>query len=728
MKKLIVILTLLILTFSLHAQTGEYLRVGNVSATWQTFPGSIDSAIIVVEPKGTFAEVQVLLDFSTRCTNFQPNDSLEIQMGFYLPEQSEVTDLWLWFYQQPIRARMLNRQTATMIYEGIVNRREDPVLMFKNSETHYECRIFPLLTTLPRRIKLSYLTPISKLTANTSSIVLPHRLLKLTHCSIQSLKVGFKPGSSTLTNPSIENNPQLVFTPWSDSIFGSCVMAHIPHPDSLSNLRMNLSNSIIPQSYYAGAYAYNTPGTGVFQLELDLAKIFNVNKPKKTLFLFDFVQNTSSLSKPYILSVFKSYLKQHFNQDDSLNIAFSGYLTNFLNPSWFSGNFATLDTLFNAQGASILNSYSNLPVLLLDAIDFVRNNGDDASIVLISSSNAYTNINAANSFINSILSFMGTPLIPIHIISVDDLSSTNWNNSNIVYRGNEYLFQNLSILTGAEFQQILKVTYDNWYYLTSEYSTYDNMLSYVLPKLNGYFPAYNVQISLQSGFVYSYYNISNSNGFVYYGSPYRVAGKYTGSFPMNINISAQADDGQLYNTQLTLSSAQINTLDSMSQHLWAAQYLREMFTYTQSVSVVNQIIQTSITERVLTKYTALLAIEPDAVPPDTIHNPPGTTGGIIIGVQPDNEAIQSGIEKLVFYPNPVSNDLYFEFDSEKTGQVSIEIYTVIGKKSGQTYNYSVNNGSNKIHLTTDELPDGMYFFKICFENGLCETGKFIVRR
>ena len=101
------LLSLFILAMSTQLRAQEYLRIGDVQNSWTTYDGSIEHASMLITPKGLYAECQLYLDFSVLCTPFtNPNDSLEVQMGFRLPEAAEVIDLWLWINGVAVRADM----------------------------------------------------------------------------------------------------------------------------------------------------------------------------------------------------------------------------------------------------------------------------------------------------------------------------------------------------------------------------------------------------------------------------------------------------------------------------------------------------------------------------------------------------------------------------------------------------------------------------------------------
>jgi len=730
MKNSLILVAAIMFFAAADALAGEYLKIGDVKNTWYTEPGSIDKAVISITPKGIFAECQLYLDFSVNCTSFNdPSDSLEIQMGFSLDPEAEVTDLWLWIDGIPVQAGIYDRWTASQVYEDIVGRRIDPALLLKNSDTEYELKVFPLMVNMPRKIKITFLIPLSSLTSSNSFVHLPFNILKLSSCPIDTTIIEYRPALS-FDNPKITELQQTSFTLQTDTS-GQYYSAVLSNVSNLSSLTLSLTNTA-PASFFGAYFPNPNTGENIYQLELDIPQLLGIQASKKTLFLIDFVNDNSSMSSAQVLQTLENYVFSHFNAGDSINFMFSGFFTNKYSTSWLPADSTSLTQIFNTIDTNDMNASSNLPSLFIDGIDFIRTNGNDGSIVLISSSDDFRNQNTANSLIDDVISFMDTSKIPIHTINLDDETNSVWS-GNTYYRANDYLYIILSTNTGGENQTV--ITYEQsysdwwwWYYYEEVYHSFASMLNYVMPKLSGYFSALSVYATMQSGFTYSNYTIASTNGFVYYDMPYRQVGKYTGSFPMDIILAAQTTDGQLYSTQLTLNQTDVTLTDSMSQSIWAGQYLREMLSYSQTNSVVYQIVTTSINERVLTKYTAFLALEPGMQPPDTLAIPTfGLDGTVVpISIPPQPTETNTSDLQISFYPNPVSTIAQFSFVIEESTSVLIEVLSLDGQQIAVPVNKKYVAGPYIENFDASELPAGVYFYRVSLNNNIVQTGKFIV--
>lgn len=733
MKNLILLTALLFAAITAHAQSIEFLKIQDVRNTWNTQLGSIDNATFFVEPKGLYAECQLLMTFSTSCTSgFSASDSLEIQLGFNLPAEAEVTDMWLWVNNVPVRAGIYDRWSASQVYNAIVKKRVDPALLLKESDTFYTLNIFPLMVNLPRKIKLTFLIPINKLLGTAPVIPLPANILNLSSCPVSNVKVAFKSGQN-LSNPILAGMSSQVFSTQTDSVFGPCLAATISNFNSLSTLNLSLTQSA-PGNYFAGIYPVPGSTQGIYQLQLDLPQILGIPQKKKTLFVMDFIKANSTLSRTTVLQTLKSKIQSNFGAGDSVNFMFSGLFTNTISPAWISADPVTLASVFSTMDSTLLGNYSNLPVLLFDAIDFIRTHGNDGNIMVLESSATYQNTSDANTLLTDIANYMGTPVIPIHSISLDNTSSPNYI-INVYFKGNDYFFTNLSNFTGAEFRSIktYSVSNNNWWWgYTTETVSFSALMDYFMPRLAGYFAALDVHTTFTNGFSFANYNFNASNGFDYLSSPYSVIGKYSaGVLPMTVDISAQTTDGQLYFSQISIDNPDVLTLDTVSKTIWAAHNLREMLGFNQTSAVVYQIIQKSIIERVLTKYTAFLALEPGIAGPNTIWTPPTGTGTVTtLGVQ--NETKNDVAEKLFsgfsIYPNPAVSHVNFEFNLTKSATVRIEIFNLQGQLVDVITEENLISGNQKLSLPTDKFYSGIYFYRIFFNEEAVKAGKFAVMK
>jgi len=135
------------------------LRVLDPQQSWYNYQGTIDEATISVSPKGLYSQISMYLTFSAPSTYFNSDTQIEAVLNFELPENSFITDSWLWIGDEISKGIILDTWTASSIYEGIVNRRRDPSILFKRGQRNYELRVYPLKTTEPRKVRVTYMVP-----------------------------------------------------------------------------------------------------------------------------------------------------------------------------------------------------------------------------------------------------------------------------------------------------------------------------------------------------------------------------------------------------------------------------------------------------------------------------------------------------------------------------------------------------------------------------------------
>ena len=151
-------LTILLL-WSTGIASAQYawLMVQHPQQTWRYGTGTIEDATIVLKPKGTHVQCDLYLQFSPRGVFSSALDSVEVRFDFTLNPAASLTDMWLWVEEDIMKALILDRWTASSIYEDIVKRRRDPCLVLKEGSDYYEVKIYPLLGNDTRRIMLSSL-------------------------------------------------------------------------------------------------------------------------------------------------------------------------------------------------------------------------------------------------------------------------------------------------------------------------------------------------------------------------------------------------------------------------------------------------------------------------------------------------------------------------------------------------------------------------------------------
>lgn len=112
--------------------------------------------------KNLRAEVSVVEDLATTKLDQTFHNSSDMRLeGYYtftLPEGTAVRELALWVNGERVVGDVQERKKATYVYQGIVNRMQDPALLNYVGRNTFSLRIFPIEPRSERRIELSYVS------------------------------------------------------------------------------------------------------------------------------------------------------------------------------------------------------------------------------------------------------------------------------------------------------------------------------------------------------------------------------------------------------------------------------------------------------------------------------------------------------------------------------------------------------------------------------------------
>ena len=291
--------------------------------------------------------------------------------------------------------------------------------------------------------------------------------------------------------------------------------------------------------------------------------------------------------------------------------------------------------------------------------------------------------------------------IPFHIMDLNDIyyswSQRHWIDEHS-YIANEYFYKLFIEETDAE------------YYSLRYGNTLTSLFKEVFGKLRPYFSHINTHIEVDSGFTYSLRDL-NQGDVRYLHEPVRIIGKFFGSDDFNLFVTARMPGGAIFQEQLQLSTAPVHALDSIAHTIWTAGYLNEINSSDPSDDEIRWIIEESMDNRILTPYTAFLALEPGMKIEDFLD--PGTdpndldgnpwTSGI------DDEQLSEDVQlNLIIYPNPFQDQTSIQFELEKAGHVKIEIYDVAGKLITTIIDETYSGGQHTVQFDTGSLPNGVY--------------------
>lgn len=657
--------TLTGLFFFLYGSAYTTLHVQDPQQAWKKYQGTIDSAVISIKPKGAYFEYGLYLTFSSR-PHVNNYDTFEVQLFFDLPEEAIVTDSWLWVGNQIVQAMITDRGRANMIYESIVQRRQDPSILYKNSNTQYELRIFPQPANDTRKVKITYLLP-ATWGPNHVSAPLPFNILKASSSTPHVRVLSYT--DSVWQSPRIVENGAITFQPVSGAGYSHEAVISTAYVNNTTIMTYSMAspmqNGIFAAKYETG------PTDGYYQVVVLPSKLVNMSTPKKAALLFDYEPGLSTTTPNDVLYQAKQMLLQYYSPTDSFNLFFSTALSVY-KPSnvWLPCDTGTIEYTFShLAGGNPISSVTNVPALLGSGIDFVKANGANGSMVMITNSDNYHTPTAANAIIAAVQSQMSPYNFPINTLSYTTKGYSYYYNSGLYYQANEYLFSNLASLTGGVYKEAL---------LTNSTGTnslpFATAMNNLFSNIDGTISTFEINADLDSGFCYGNYSSLKSQTAAI-STPVIQVGKYHGIPPLEIEISG------LYKSNLFWQSTVINDYydaDSATRKIWMGHYLKVMENSNPDNMTKLGIIDSSIRSRVLSRYTAFLALEPsDTVSACLDCEDETNTGG---GGVTDLSTVGADSISIAAMPNPFVDMVTFKIKlKESSRQVNLKIYNLMGQ-------------------------------------------------
>jgi len=620
---------------------------------WGQYGASIKSAELEIRPVGGFMENNLYLTIGLVDPFTDNNLQLEIILDFNLPVNSMITDSWLWIEGVPKRADILDRWTASNIYEEIVNRRKDPSLLVKNGANQYSINVYPLKPNETRKFKITYLTPI-EYSGNEISCSYPFTILQTSASPVSKLSVYAHP-NGTYSDPAIEFG-STAFSPYTDSQFGSCYKAEIPTAD-FGKAKITFTNS---NTHPVKVFNYQSGNEGFYQLSFIPSEVFNVqSSSQNTCYLIDFDDNYLTTSKSDLITLLKNNLTGSFTDKDSFNVIFSNLTLDQAFDSWKPISQQNLNNAFTNVS---LSEYSNLIQLIVKGITFVNNSGGKGKIVLLSNFAGFQGVEISNNILKDI-NKLNSNNIQIDVINYMDNSYNYYWIGNTYYYGNSYLYSNIARTNSGEYIS---------FYDRISGSSFSELLTNALSDVSDQaISNIDVYTDLDNGYCFGRINFSTGSSQSYkMNNPVNQIGKYSGNFPLTVEVSAELNS-EIIHQEITLNQSEIIPVDSTLKTVWTGFDIFQLESESQSSQVINEIIFESVDNRILSLYTAFLCLEDTvSVCEDCGENEDGPITDI------DNKQLNNDLKA---YPNPFINTITFSFGEVKNLQ-KIEIYNVMGQK------------------------------------------------
>ena len=669
MKTLILSCILLASVINLFGNGYNQLTVSDPRNSWWTNQGTIDEASLTVRPKGLFMEYGLYMTFSSKGSNWtQATDTVEVVLRFDLPENAIIHDSWLWIEDSIVKAKILDRWTATNTYENIVRRRRDPSLLLKQTATQYELRIFPMAGNQTRKVKITYLMPA---TWNKSNVIsaLPTEIINTSLTKPANFPV-LTWTDSTWVNPQIMNNPEIAFAAKNNTVHGDHFEANIPASKYAGNLTIGFDSPLENGLYLS---AFQQGNEGIYQLAIFPDQLFDAKVTKKAAFLIDYDESNTTVSSKEILNTVKNEMLMNLSSQDSFNILCSNLAVTQYSNTWVAATKANIEDAFNSLN-NPLSGYSNLSGLLVSGIEFIKRNGYDGKLILISDADQYGDFQVANKLSNDLMKLMN-PKIQIHISDYQTINFQYYYRDGQTYFGNEYFYSTLSRMTLGS------------YHAVRNNLSIPEAVSASFKYLGGAINSFDLHTSLKNGFCHSRYTMPDGGNTAYVDKAILQVGKFKGEFPFLIEISGEYNN-KIFSNLLEVEKP-ISINDTISETIWTGQYIKKLESGNQSNDIINEIVFSSINMRVLSKYTSFLCVE------DT--NMICNNCAPQVPIMTDIKEVFSGQDQVVVYPNPFVEKLSIEITCSEPAEVKgLSIVDVTGSV---VYEFSANEfrkGKNMI--------------------------------
>ncbi len=661
MKSAITLLvSIMILNVGILFGQQKTIRLIDPQGMSRTDKATMDSLTVILKPEGAYTQVSFMINISTRGTRFNSNkDTVEIESYFQLPENAIVNDSWLWVEDTLVFADLIDRWSASKIYEDIVRRfRRDPSIFFKNSTVDYEFRLFPLAGNNHRKFLISMMIP-NSIDGNKFVVTIPDLWFGLVN-QPQNVNVIFL-YDKNYSNIKYLNGNQVEFSDNSDIFFGEHMKAEIKTAEFMTN-RSFIFEAPIKDGVHLSKY--NNGSDKYFQLALNTNILIPGKKSTRHLFVFEYVSGIAFQNIALTVNTLISKINEIYSSGDFVNIMYVNKIGQIKNLSqeWIEMDNEGKSKLTSLSNELVSNSadFPFLPLLIENALEQFKNNLDSLSdIVIFASSGSFGDLNTANTLLNKTLqeNRYNRKFYILDHSNVNALKNNNINNIN--YKGNEYLYQNLSRLTKGEYLNLWSFKY-SW---PNFFDTFKNLI-FSYPNNLDYF------ITTNDGFAYHYFEVANKGGTM------TLVGKYVGGDDFSLRFTYMLDNEPKYREFVITSKDIIN--NNKSPQIWIGNHLKYLESQPNpNNKLISDIINLSMGNRVLSRYTAFLALEPwmrDSLFSDN-DNQDNTGGGAT-----DVDELVDMDKNINAFPNPASEFTTINIFTPVPIRISsIQIYDMSGR-------------------------------------------------
>ena len=597
MKRTFTLSTLFAILFTTISFAQNELKVINPDWGWGNYgvQGTIEEAEFQIEPKGLYMEVGMFLTFSAQGTSLEGQDGIEIVFDFNLPAGSIVHDSWLWMNDTLIvQADILDISQATAVYEDIVDRNLDPSLLYRKENGTYQLRIFPLQGGESRKVKVTFLTPTiwneDKVEAWLPLEFLENSEIPLTTFNIISI------ADDAWGEPTLSGAENVEFESVTDPDAGDIWFTSVEESNFSKPIKFALESPLGTEGTFVSKFEDENEDN-FYQVVYVPPVLPSSLDPKNVAIVFDHDADNSNIDKEEIFNFVKQSLESNLKEEDHLNLFYSNNSqVDMASDTWVSCDSSSLAQLFSNLTDPIGIS-SNFVETVTTSIEFVLQNNEAADIILLTNSSESFSY---SSQVESWVEMIGGADVKIHIVNYQTLNywwDEGWNAPPELWFSHKNLYEDLSLSTGGSLVSSLESGVNTWEAISNTIGTLKNS-SY----------SFDLDVDIASGFSYAPFYQTYQGQSSNLNQPILQVGKYLGDFPMTLEFSAY-NDGVFVFDSVTIESANVNEWDSLGREIWTGHLIRSLEGSASNDIDVQNIVDISLEERVLSKYTAFLALE-----------------------------------------------------------------------------------------------------------------------
>jgi len=337
-----------------------------------------------------------------------------------------------------------------------------------------------------------------------------------------------------------------------------------------------------------------------YQLVYSPPVVPQTTEANKVLFLFDHKDANTEVNMNELMTNIKENCLTHLDEEDQFSFAFTDTNgSDFYSDTWLNADEMTLTTAFDDVNGFISNS-SDILQLVEDGVSFILENGEEGELVLFASSDdvwwSLENRERRDTLYQKILN----KDIKVHIVNYQDRGfyyEQVWQGPDYWTCYNQEFYHELTLSSSGYMYGSLEGTSIVWESIASLFN-----------KLKSSEYDFDMHTSLSNGFTYDRFEQKYLGQSENPNSPILQIGKYVGDFPLEVNYSSFTDSTFVFEN-ITVEPSQIYEADSLTREIWFGHRLREMEGLAVASNSVQDVIDLSIEERVLTKFTAFLALD-----------------------------------------------------------------------------------------------------------------------